>query len=258
MNISSEVRQDLVLREFKVTEEARICGRCRHNILAFSKATEQRRQTAPKETITDSVTTATTTCATLGRPRVDYRDASAATKRRMKSSAKRLVSEVVEKCNCISNGNGLELLQDISNNGPLCRGRPKSNEDDQNKVNQVIDGISKTYRKEAHGSTGKIRLLSTLAPHFRNKELKTAIPCTDNELTEARKNAKLHGEGATPPTLKGIKRFRIPAEDLAFVLNFVHHPDNTCRSSHRMASCEGKKSSWISDLFEQPQQPVMW
>jgi hypothetical protein len=47
-------------------------------------------------------------------------------------------------------------------------------------------------------------------------------------------------------------------EDLAFVVNFIHHPDNTCRSSHRMASCEGKKSSWISDLFDQEQQPVMW
>ena len=105
--------------------------------------------------------------------------------------------------------------------------------------------MSKTYHKEAHGSGGQIRLLSTLAPHFKNTELKTAIPCTDYELTEARKHAKLYGEGAMPPTLKGIKRFRIPPEDLAFVLNFVHSPNNACRSSHRMASerqCELQQS----------------
>ena len=30
------------------------------------------------------------------------------------------------------------------------------------------------------------------------------------------------------------------------------------RSSHRVASCEGNKSSWLSDLFDERQQPVMW
>ena len=58
--------------------------------------------------------------------------------------------------------------------------------------------------------------------------------------------------------VKQVRRFRIDPEDLAFVINFIHHSDNTCRSSHRTASCEGSKSSWISDLFAQNQQPVMW
>lgn len=235
-------------------EDAKICGRCRHKILEFAKEKEQERQAATKLTPTEHFTTARTTCVTLGRPRVKYTDASGPTKRRMLSSAKQLVSGVVGKCNTISNGNGLELFEDITNS----RLSRKSIGDGEDKVNKVIEGVSKTYYKEAHGSGGKIRLLSTLAPHFKNKELKTAIPCTDYELTEARKHAMLYGEGATPPTLKGIKRFRIPPEDLAFVLNFVHSPDNTCRSSHRMASCEGTKSSWISDLFDQKQQPVMW
>ena len=164
---------------------------------------------------------------------------------------------MVEKCNTISNRNGLELFEDITDRGPP-RGRMKSTGGEENKINKVIAGISQTYQKEAHGSAVKIRLLSTLDPHFRNKELKSAIPCTDYELTEAHKHAVLYGEGATPPTLKGIKRFRIPPEGLAFVLNFVHSPDNTCRSSHRMASCEGAKSSWIYDLFHQKQQPAMW
>ena len=35
-----------------------------------------------------------------------------------------------------------------------------------------MDGSSETYQKEEHGSSGKIRVLSTLAPHFKNKELK--------------------------------------------------------------------------------------
>ena len=99
---------------------------------------------------------------------------SGATKRRMLSSANHLVSEVVEKRNTISNGNGLELFEDITNSGHLRRGT-KSTRDEENKVNKVIAGISKTYHKEEHGSAVKIRLLSTLAPHFRNKELKSAI-----------------------------------------------------------------------------------
>mgnify|MGYP002804175167 CR=1 FL=1 len=55
------------------------------------------------------------------------------------------------------------------------------------------------------------------------------------------------------PWLKGIKRFSIPPEDLAFVLTFVRSPDNTCRSTHR-----SEFKSWISDLFDQKQQSVMW
>ena len=118
-----------------------------------------------------------------------------------------------------------------------------------------MDGLSQTNEKEAHGATGKIRLLSTIAPHFKNKELKNAFQCTDYELTEARKHTQQHGPRATVHKVKQVRRFRIDPEDLAFVINFIHHSDNT--SSHRVASCEGSKSSWISELFAQ-NQPVMW
>ena len=128
------------------------------------------------------------------------------------------------------------------------------------KLSRVITGLSETYKKEARGPTGKIRLLSTstIAPHFKNKELKKAMFCTDYELTKARKHAQQHGPGASPKKEAPVKSFPIPPEDLAFVVDFIHHPDNTCRSSHRMASCEKKKSSWISELFGQDKQPVMW
>ena len=121
-----------------------------------------------------------------------------------------------------------------------------------------MDGLSQTYEKETNGATGKTRLLSTIAPHFKNKELKNAFQCTDYELKEARKHAQQHGPRATVNKVKQVKRFRIDSQDLAFVINFIHHPDNTCRSSDRMASCEGSKLSWISDLFAQNQQPIMW
>ena len=97
-----------------------------------------------------------------------------------------------------------------------------------------------------------------MAPYFKNRELKKAIPCTDYKLTEVRKHALQHGPGANAPAQQPVKRFRILPEDLAFVVNFLPNPENTCRSSHRMPSCQGKKSSWVSDLFPEDQQPVMW
>ncbi len=114
-----------------------------------------------------------------------------------------------------------------------------------------------SYDKENQASSDKIRLLSTIATHFSNKELKSAFPCSDYEITQARRHARFIGAGVTPETTH-TKRYRIPVEDIAFVVDFLHHPDNATRSSHRMASCKGKKSSWLSDLFEEKSQPVMW
>ena len=105
------------------------------------------------------------------------------------------------KCNDISQGDGWELLHDVTVNTPIqqCASEKKC----QQKLSMVMHGLSETYKKEAHGSTGKIRLLSTLAPHFKNKELKNAIPCTDYELSEARRHAKQYGPGATPKKVRG-------------------------------------------------------
>ena len=242
------------MNRFDVSGEEKACRKCRTVITAFINSNEAERRKMPSPSVcTTSVHTTTASC---GRPRVNYTEASTATKRRMKASARSLLEGVVGKCNDISQGDGWELLHDVTVNTPIqqCASEKKC----QQKLSMVMHGLSETYKKEAHGSTGKIRLLSTLAPHFKNKELKNAIPCTDYELSEARRHAKQYGPGATAKKVKEVKRFRIPPEDLAFVINFIHHPDNTCRSSHRMASCAGSKSSWISDLFGQEQQPVMW
>ena len=174
----------------------------------------------------------------------------------MKSAVRDLVQDVVGKSDEISKGDGWKVLNDITMNTPL---QNNAKEDVyRKKISKVMDGVSETFPKEARGSSRKIRVLSTLAPHFKNKELKKAIPCTDYELVEVRKHAQQHGPRANAAARQPVKRFRIPPEDLAFAVNFLHNPENTCRSSHRMASCQGKKSSWVSDLFTEDQQPVMW
>ncbi|CAB3998963.1 Hypothetical predicted protein [Paramuricea clavata] len=55
------------------------------------------------------------------------------------------------------------------------------------KWNTMIEDLSQTYGKENHGAQGRIRLLSTIANHFSNKELKKAFPCTNYKITEARR-----------------------------------------------------------------------
>ena len=265
-NVDHQLRLK-VLGRFKVSGEEKACRKCRSTITAFIKEAEGSKMPLPAVCRTSmnsntipspaTCTTPVTNTASIGRPRVNYTEASEVTKRRMRTSARMVLQNTVGQCNKISQGDGWELLQDVTANTRIKHCANKG-EKYQQKISEVIDGLSQTYGREAHGATGKIRLLSTIAPHFKNKELKNAFQCTDYELTEARKHAQQHGPGATVKKVKQVRRFRIAPEDLAFVINFIHHPDNTCRSSHRMASCEGSKSSWISDLFAQNQQPVMW
>ena len=91
-----DVRHE-VLRQFKLCEDAKLCGRCRQKILEFTNEREQQRQAATKlmstEPFKNNLSTARTTCVMLGRPRVMYTDASGPTKQRMLSSAKHLVSD---------------------------------------------------------------------------------------------------------------------------------------------------------------------
>ncbi|CAB4024464.1 Hypothetical predicted protein [Paramuricea clavata] len=198
-----------------------------------------------------SVTAATRT----GRPKVSYNDASEATKRRMKVEAKTAVAELVHKCDKISKGCSEQLLSAVIEETPLKNIETKNNE--AQKLDNMMNDLRKSYDKENQRSSNKIRLLSTIACHFTNKELKKAFPCLDHEITQARRHAKFIGPGVISKPTR-ITRYRIPVEDIAFVVDFLHHPDNVTRSSHRMASCEGKKSSWLSDLFEQKSQSVMW
>ena len=103
-----------------------------------------------------------------------------------------------------------------------------------------MDGLSQTYQKEAHGSSGKIRVLSTLAPHFKNKELKRQYRV---QIMNLQKRANTHnnmGQEQLQTNRNRSDDSAFPPQDLAFVVNSIHHPDNTCRSSHRMANCEGK------------------
>ena len=161
-----------------------------------------------------------------------------------------------KKCHEISQGDGWELLNDVLKKTPIGINAERNKE--AQKLNNVINDLNTSYNKENRGSSGRIRVLSTVANHFSNKELKKAFPCSDYEITEARRHATFVGPGVMPPKSTRIKRYRLPVEDIAFVVNFLHHPDNATRSSHRVASCEGKKSSWLSDLFDERQQPVMW
>jgi hypothetical protein len=243
-----------ILQRFQITKEEKVCGRCRTKIMSLI---EQGKRVPAHSVSATPPKDNTKTSSTTGRPRVSYKEASAATKRRMKVSATKTFSEFMNDCNEISCGEGIQMAKDITDKSVL-REQDTVQKVNEQKVQKIIEGVSETFNKQCHGSAGRIRLLSAVAPYFKNKELKKAIPCTDYQITEACKHAKLHGPGATPKSEENVKRFKIPPEDLAFVLNFVHHPDNTCRSSHRMASCEGTKSSWISDLFDESKQPVMW
>jgi hypothetical protein len=248
-----EISCNDILQRFQITKEEKVCGRCRTKMMSLI---EQGKRVPAHSVSATPPKDNTKTSSTTGRPRVSYKEASAATKRRMKVSATKTFSEFMSDCNEISSGEGIQLAKDITDKSVL-REQDTVQKVNEQKVQKII-GVSETFTKQCHGSAGRIRLLSAVAPYFKNKELKKAIPCTDYQITEARKHAKLHGPGATPKSEEKVKRFKIPPEDLAFVLNFVHHPDNTCRSSHRMASCEGTKSSWISDLFDESKQPVMW
>ena len=136
--------------------------------------------------------------------RVNYTKAREATRRRMKVSARIVLQNTVGQCNEISQGDGWDLLQDVTANTPIkkCANEGKKY---QQKISEVMDGLSQTYEKEAHGATGKIRLLTTIVPHFKNKELKNAFQCTDYERTEARKYAQQHGPGATVNKVKQVR-----------------------------------------------------
>ena len=190
-----------------------------------------------------------------GRPTVRYIDASAASKRRMKGAAKVVISDMVKECDRISKGCGKELLVDVIEKTPLKDIQQTANEG--NRVNKLMEEVHKSYRQADQNSGDKIRLLSTIANHFSNKELKKVFSCTDYEIMKARRHAKFIGAGVIPRRTH-VTKYRIPVQDIAFVVNFLHRPDNVTRSSHRMASCQGKNSSWLSDLFEEKSQPVMW
>ena len=146
-----------------------------------------------------------------GRPKKGYSEGSASTKRRMKSKAKNLLNELVEKFDEISKGEGQELLQDVYEKVPT------ENKKSDKKFVEVVDGLSEAYTKEPPGPAGRTRILSTVANTFSNKEFN----CNDYEIMKARRQANEYGPGVTPPTSKKfVTKYKVPFEDLMFVLNF--------------------------------------
>jgi hypothetical protein len=161
-----------------------------------------------------------------GRPRKKYSEGGASTKRRIKQEVKNLLSDLVSKYDKISNGEGQELFQDV------CDKIPISNKSD-NKVLKIVDGLARAYKKEPPGPAGKIRILSTVATVFSNKELKDKFSCNDYQIMQARRQATEYGPAVSPPKgNKFVTKYKIPFEDLVFLLHFLHHPDSTDPSSH--------------------------
>jgi hypothetical protein len=161
-----------------------------------------------------------------GRPRKKYSEGGASTKRRIKQQVKNLLSDLVSKYDKISNGEGQELFQDV------CDKIPISNKSD-NKVLKIVDGLARAYKKEPPGPAGKIRILSTVATVFSNKELKDKFSCNDYQIMQARRQATEYGPAVSPPKgNKFVTKYKIPFEDLVFLLHFLHHPDSTDPSSH--------------------------
>ena len=178
-NIDCQLRQQ-VLDRFNVNAEKKACRKWRSRITAFIKEAEGCKMPIPPGSTLlslDTCTTSSTTSASVGRPRVNYTKASKAIRRRMKVSARVVLQNTVGKCNEISQGDGWDLLQDVTANTPI-RNCANEGKKYQQKISEVMDGLSQTYEKEAHGATGKIRLLNTIAPHFKNKELKNALRTT--------------------------------------------------------------------------------
>ena len=106
-----------------------------------------------------------------------------------------------------------------------------------------------------------------MALHMTNKQLKDSFKrtdvngqikcCTDYEITKARMHSESHGAAADRPKQKTV-RICTSAEDVAFLLDFLHNPETVERSSYKTASCEGKKGSWVSELLGGGTQPVLW
>ena len=122
----------------------------------------------------------------------------------------------------------------------------------------IISGLAEAYAKQPT-SAARIRVLSAVAPHMAVKELQETFehpnkqgvmkPCTAYEITKAKIHNKVHGATCDVPKSKPVTRVCTPVEDIAFLLEFIHSPESVARSSHKTASCEGKKGSWISELM---------
>ena len=133
----------------------------------------------------------------------------------------------------------------------------------------TINGLKLTFSRLAFGDRHRIQILSTIAEHYSNKDLKAVFTtvgedgktrsCSGYEITKARLHSKMYGAAAPTPSRKFVSSTHtIDPETISFVLDFIHNPDCVQYSSYKTVSCEGKGKSWISDLLGGGQQPVLW
>ena len=131
-----------------------------------------------------------------------------------------------------------------------------------------MEALALSYSREKPGSDKQVELLSCVAQQYTNKELKQMfkftnsrgeeVSCTDYELTKARLHSKMHGPRAALPKIRRHYSHKLPPETIAFVLEFIHHPDSVEYSSYKTALCDGKPKSWIIELLGGGNQPVLW
>ena len=91
----------------------------------------------------ESTSTIGHSASCAGRPRKKFSERSASTRRRIKSKAKKLLGELVDKYNKISKGEGCGLLEEV------CDKIPISSRSDT-KLFEVVDGIAKATQKNPH------------------------------------------------------------------------------------------------------------
>ena len=83
------------------------------------------------------------------------------------------------------------------------------------------------------------------------------VSCTPYEITQARLHFSQHGAAATASKEQETTVMRTSPEQLAFLVEFLHSPDCTERSSYKTADCSGKRRSWLSDILGGGAQPVL-
>lgn len=83
------------------------------------------------------------------------------------------------------------------------------------------------------------------------------VSCSSHEITKARLHYNQHGAAATASEEKETATMRTSPEQLAFLVQFLHSPECTERSSYKTADCKGKKRSWLSDILGGGTQPVL-
>jgi len=121
----------------------------------------------------------------------------------------------------------------------------------QEKVNvqhgnaNIVEGLALSYSREKPGSRKRVELLSCVAEQYSNKELKQMfrftnsrgeeVSCVDYELTKSRLHSKMYGPGAALPKIRRQYSHKLPPGTIAFVLEFIHHPDSVEYSSYKTA-----------------------